>query len=332
MMLRVLVPAMNLPQVRKIHSVSLAVALAVAAVMFPLIAGAGFDVFDLVSGVIESPQFKGKDPIDKLHLAAALLRNKQIKQSDMAFVVLDWGDQYLREPSDPLDRLRRWAVLATDEQLSYLKIPRDFLNRTLLAEYLVKQPGYLKAPPEKRLEIIAELAQKKLVDWFVSLSYSRLYAGGIVTGSKGYEVTKPFESLVILKNLKDKGLIGWHYSVPTEAVLATEALAMDKDYAKASPYDQLAKLGDWERKGLITAMTKKELEKLPAWRLLVADPSFLKADPAVKRERLTNLKSEGIISAATCSDLNGIFRPVPLASPLESRPEPLPGKINPPGK
>jgi alkylated DNA nucleotide flippase Atl1 len=308
------------------------VAIAASAVVFPVVAHAGFDVFDLVSGVIESPQFKGKDPIDKLRLAATLLRNKQIRQSDMSFIVLDWGDQYLREPADPLDRLKRWVILSTDEQLNYLRIPRDFLNRTLLAEYLVRQPAYRHASPQKRLEIIGELAEKKLVDWSVSLSYARLYAGGIVTGAKAYEVIKPFDSLVMLKNLKDRGLVGWHYEVPTEALLATEALAMDADYAKASPYGQLAKLADWEQRGLITAMTKKEFEKLPAWRLLVADPSFLKADPAMKRERLTKLKSEGIISAATCSDLNGIFRPVPLASPLETRPVPLPEKISPPGK
>jgi hypothetical protein len=331
-MLRALVPVMSLPSVRLIRYATMAVAVAVSVVIFPMTMEAGFDVFDLVSGVIESPQFKGKDPIDKLRLAVELLRKKQIKQSDISFVVLDWGDQYLREPSDPLDRLKRWAALATDEQLSYLRMPRDFLNRTLLSEYLAGRTDYRQASPQKRLEIIGELAEKKMVDWSVSLSYARLYAGAIVTGAKGYEVTKPLDSLLLLKNLRDQRLVGWHYGVPTEALLAAEALAMDKDYAKASPYDQLARLGDWERRGLITAMTKKEFEKLPAWRLLVADPSFLKADPSVKRERLTRLRFEGIISAATCSDLNGIFRPVPLASPAESRPAPLPEKISPPGK
>lgn len=311
---------------------SLAVAVVASVLMVPMAANSGFDVFDLVSGVIESPQFKGKDPIDKLRLAADLLRNKQIKQSDISFIVLDWGDQYLREPSNLLDRLKRWSVLANDDQLSYLRIPRDVLNRMLLAEYLVRQPDYREAPPRKRLEIIGKLAEKNLVDWSVALSYARLYAGGIITGAKQHEVTPPLEGLVILKNLKDQGLVGLYYGVPTEAILATEALAMDEAYMRASPFEQLIKLREWERKGLITDMTKKEFEKLPVWRLLVADPSFLKSDPTVKRERLAKLKSDGIISAATSSDLNGIFRPVPLASPLESRPTPLPEKISPPGK
>jgi hypothetical protein len=307
-------------------------AVAAAILLAPLTGNAGFDVFDLVSGVIESPQFKGKDPIDKLRLAADLLRNKQIKQSDISFIVLDWGDQYLREPSDPLDRLKRWSALAGDELLSHLRIPRDVLNRMLLAEYLINQPGYREAPPRKRLEIIAKLAEKNLVDWSVALSYARLYAGGIITGAKQHEVTPPLEGLAILKALKDQGLVGLYYCVPTEAILATEALAMDPGYAKASPFEQLTRIRDWERQGFISDMTKKEFEKLPVWRLLVADPSFLKSDPTVKRERLAKLKSEGVISAATYSDLNGIFRPVPLASPLESRPTPLPEKINPPGK
>jgi hypothetical protein len=307
-------------------------AIAVSMVIFPSAAGAGFDVFDLISGVIESPQFKDKAPIDKLRLAATLIRNKRIKQSGLSFILLDWTDQYLREPADPLDRLKRWAALASDDQLNYLRIPRDYLNRTLLAEYLVTKPDYMRASPRKRLEIIRKLAKKKLVDWSVALSYARLYAGGLVTGAKPYQVADPFDSLVMLKNLKDQGLVSWHCGVPMEEILASEALAMDAKYAKASPYGQLVILSDWARRGLITAMTRKELEKLPAWRLLMADPSFLKADPAVKRERLVKLKSEGIISSPICSDLNGIFRAVPLVSPLESRPAPLPEKVSPPGK
>ncbi|HMK34702.1 MAG TPA: hypothetical protein VK463_06530 [Desulfomonilaceae bacterium] len=310
----------------------MAVAVACVSILVPLDAEAGFDVFDLVSGVIESPQFKGKDPIEKLRLAADLLRNKQLKQSDMSFIVLDWGDQYLREPADPLDRLKRWAVLAKDAQLSYLRMPRDFLNRILLAEYLVHQPGYRQGTPQKKLEFIGKLAEKNLVDWSVSLSYATLYAGGIITGAKTYDAVTPYDGLVILKNLKDQALVGEHYRVPTETVLVAEALAMDQKYGKASPYDQLTRLSELEQKGLITAMTKKEFEKVPVWRMLVADLSFLKADPAAKRERLMKLKAEGIISAATCSDLNGIFRPVPLASPQESRPSPVPEKLTPPGK
>lgn len=59
-----------------------------------------FDVFDLVPGVIEAPEFKGKDPIQKLRLVADLLRTNRVKQSDIAYVALDWADQY-RETIGP---------------------------------------------------------------------------------------------------------------------------------------------------------------------------------------------------------------------------------------
>jgi hypothetical protein len=305
--------------------------LLISAMMLPPLSGTcraeGFDVFDLVSGVIESPQFKGKQPIDKLRLAAELLRNKKLKQSDMSFLVLDWADQYLREPSDQLERLKKWAELSNDDLLSHILIPRDFLNRMLLAEYLVGQPQYMQAPPLKKLEILGKLSQWNLVDWSVALAYARLYAGGTISGAKTYENTTPLEGLNILKKLKDEGLVGWHYKVPTEAILVAEALAMDKEYRKASPYDQLVKLRELEQKGLITMLTKKELEKIPAWRLLLSEASFMKGEPSAKKERLTQLKSEGLISASTWSDLNGIFRPIPLAAPTENRPTPLPEKV-----
>jgi hypothetical protein len=291
----------------------------------------GFDVFDLVSGIIESPQFKGKQPIDKLRLAADLLRNKKLKQSDMSFLVLDWGDQYLREPSDPQDRLKRWSELNNDDQLSHIRIPRDFLNRMLLTEYLVNQPKFMQSAPLQRLEFLSKLSQRNLVDWSVALAYYRIYAGAIVSGAKTFENRSPMEALNTLKKMKDEGLIGWHYKVPTEAILVAEALALDKDYRKASPYDQLVRLRDLEQKGLITTLTKKELEKLPAWRLLLSEAAFMKAELSEKRERLSQLKSEGLISASTWSDLNAIFRPIPLATPAETRPIPLPGKSPSPG-
>ncbi len=291
-----------------------------------------FDVFDVVPGVIESSEFKGKDPIQKLRLVADLLRANRIKQSDVAYVVLDWGDQYLREPSDPLERLKRWAELANDHQLSHIKIPRDFLNRILLAEYLVSQTSYLKGSPHKKLEILGKLAEKNLVDWSVALAYAGLYAGSTITGAKNHDPGSPLEELDLLKQLRDTGLVGRHYWVPTEAILVSEALAMDQDYRKASPFDQLVKLRELERKGLITVQTRKELEKLPVWRLLASDSSFLKADAAAKRARLLKLKAEGLVSASTSSDLNGMFRPMPLTSPMEARPTPLPQKISPPVK
>jgi hypothetical protein len=288
-----------------------------------------FDVFDVVPGVIESPEFKGKDPIDKLRLVADLLRSNRIKQSDVAYLVLDWGDQYLREPSDPLERLKRWAELANDRQLSHIKIPRDFLNRILLAEYLVSQTSYVEGSPRKKLEILGKLAEKNLVDWSVALAYAGLYAGSIVTGAKDHDTVSPMEELDILKRLRDAGLVGRHYWVPTEAILVSEVLAMDRDFRKASPFDQLVKLREFERKGLITVQTRKELEKLPVWRLLASDSSFLKADPVAKRERLLKLKTEGLVSASTSSDLNGMFHPMPLTSPMEGRPIPMPQKISP---
>ncbi|AFM27252.1 hypothetical protein Desti_4628 [Desulfomonile tiedjei DSM 6799] len=286
----------------------------------------GFEVFDLVTGVIDSPHFKGKDPLTKLRLAADLLRNKKLRHSDMTFLVLDWGDRYLREPSDPMERLRRWAELNSDDQLSHLRIPRDVLNRILLAEYLVGQPQYMNGGPLQRLEILKQLSESNLVDWSVSLAYARLYAGGLISGGKTYQPVTPLEGLTALKQLKDNGLVGWHYKVPTEAILVAEALAMDKGFQQASPYDQLLKLRDLERKGLITMLTKKELEKLPAWRMLISETQFLKSDPAVKKTRLSELKSEGLLSASTWSDLATIFRPVPLATNNEHRPMPLPEK------
>jgi len=292
--------------------------------------GRASDVFDLVRNVIDAPQFKGKDPITCLGLAAELVRAGKVKQTDMAFMLLDWGDRYLREPGDPLERLRRWAKLNSDETLSRLKIPRDYLNRMILAEYLVRHKSYLKATPEKKLEIVSTLERENLVDWSVALAYARLYAGAIISGATAYKMPRPSESLITLKKLKDRGLVGWHYRVPTEAVLVAETLALDSKFQKAGPRGRLVILKGLETQELITAVTRKELEKLPVWRLLVSDPGFLKADPEAKRALLAKLKSDGLISASTCSDLEGIFRPPPPAT-AESAPSPPPDKIVPKG-
>jgi hypothetical protein len=310
---------------RNLSSSAIAGAIAIGILLFSGQA-ISFEGFDLVSGVIESSQFKGKDPLQKLQLASELLRSKKLKHSDMFFVLLDWADRYVREPSDPLERLKRWAELTNDEKLSNLRIPRDFLNRILLAEYLVEKTSYLKTLPQKRMELLASLSKKNLVDWSVALTYARIYAGGVITGANSYQNTPPLEALNLLKKLKDDDLVGWHYRIPTEGVLIAEALAMDKEFQEASQYDRLVKLRDLERKGLISSLTKKELEKLPVWRLLVDDPSFLKADPSMKKDKISKLKAEGLISASTSSDLRGIFRPMPLASPREARPTPLPQK------
>ena len=287
--------------------------------------GRAIEAFDLVSGVIDSPQFKGKDPIAKLRAAADLLRSNQIKQSDMVFVILDWTDQYLREPSDPMERLKRWSVLAHDEKLSHLKIPRDFFNRILVADYLVNHSSYLKVPPGKRLEILRKLGA--LVDWSVALSYARLYAGAVISGSKGFQKRSPADALAVLKKLSDERLVGWHYRVPAEAVIVAEMLALDKDYQKATPLNHLIKLRALEREGLITSVNRKELEKLPAWRLLTGDTSFLKSDIQSKRARLLKLKEEGLITAFTYSDLSSIFRPMPRAHTIKNAPIPMPGKL-----
>lgn len=301
----------------------------IASIILSWLPTEAFEAVDVISGVIDSSQFKGKDPISRLRLAADLLHDKKLKPSDMTFLLLDWGDQYLREPSDPLERLKRWTDLTNDEKLSHLKIPRDFFNRILLAEFLVNKTPYLKSSPQKRLEIISKLEEKNLVDWSVALVYARLYAGAILSGSKGFDTTSPLEALNILKKLEDGKLVGWHYRVPVETILVAEALAMDKAYQEASPLDRLAKLREFEKKGLVTAQTKKELEKLPAWRLLVTDPSFLKADPKAKKEKLQKLEGDGLISQSTASDLKGIFRPSTLAPSVRPKPSPLPQKISP---
>ena len=299
-------------------------------ILFVAPSGGATDHFDVLSGIIESPQFKGKEPLEKLRIAADLLKSKKLKQSDLAFFLLDWTDRYLRGPSDPLKRLQRWADLINDEKLRNLRVPRDFLNRMLLAEYLVRKTPYLRASPRRKLEFLGKLERDKVVDWSVFLAYARIYAGGIVIRAQQYKDTTPVESLRILKKLKDEGLVGWHYRVPTEAVMAAEALALDKEYQEASPGRRLEKLMDLERTGLISTLTRKELERLPAWRLLAHDPTFLKADPAVKKERLLKLKADGLISPPTIAELRAIFGPLSIDSPVESKPAPLPRKIPPP--
>ncbi|MEJ2716932.1 MAG: hypothetical protein P8182_07300, partial [Deltaproteobacteria bacterium] len=294
---------MNYSDPERTLSICIGLAVVLALVAFQPSPGRASDQFDIVSGVMESPRFKGKSPREKLDLAARLIRSNELKQSDLSFLLLDWADRYMREPSDPVERLRRWAELTNDVQLGHLRIPRDFLNRMLIAEYLVGQTPYLEVSPFEKMELLGNLDRKKLVDWSVFLAYARIYAGGIVVGANKYRRTTPLESLRILKTLKDKGLIGWHYRVPTEAILVAEDLAMDKDYQQGSWADRLAKLNELETKGLISRLTRKELEKLPAWRLLEGDPSFLKAGPAGKRKRLSQLKDRGLISSSTYTDL-----------------------------
>lgn len=291
-----------------------------------------YEIVDIVSGVIDSPQFKGRDPLSSLRLASDLLHEKKLKNTDLSFALLDWGDQYLREPSDPLDRLKRWTELVSDDKLGQLKIPRDFLNRILLAEYLVNKTPYLKSTPIKRLELISKLEQKKLVEASVALSYARLYGGTVIFGSRSDGLAGPLDALNMLKKMEDGKLIGWHYRMPVENVLAAEALALDNEYQAASPLQRLERLRDWEKKGLITAQSKRELEKLPVWRLLVSDPGFLKADAKTKRDQLTKLESEGLISSSTLTELKTIFRPTSLAPSIRTKPSPLPKQNAPSGK
>lgn len=300
-----------------------------------LVAGSpvhGYNTFDVVSGVIESSRFKGKPPLVKLHIAAGLLRSKKLKQGDMALFFLQWADDYLREPPDPLERLKRWAALANDEQLSTIRIPRDFLNRMLLAEYLVTRTDYLKSSPHDKLALLATLERDKLVDWSVALAYARLYAGVMISGAKTGRNSSPHEALEILKALKDKGLVGWHYRVPTEAILAAELLALDKDYRSAPPVKRLKQIGELQAQGLISALTRKELERLPAWRLVVHDPAFLKADTSVKRNLILGLKEDQLISETTAADLVEVFCPVPVPSPTDQTPTAVPRTVTPPTK
>lgn len=291
-----------------------------------------YEIVDIISGVIDSRQFKGKDPLASLRLASDLLHEKKLKHSDLSFALLDWGDQYLREPADPLDRLKRWTEFVSDDKLGQLKLPRDFLNRILLAEYLVSKTPYLKSPPAKRLELISNLEQKKLVEASVALSYARLYGGAVIFGSKSDSVSGPLDALSALKKMEEGKLIGWHYRMPVENILAAEALALDKEYQTGSPRERLERLRDWEKKGLITAQSKRELEKLSAWRLLVSDPAFLKADSKTKRDTLTRLESEGLISSSTLTELKTIFRPTSLAPSTRTKPSPLPKQNAPAGK
>lgn len=308
------------------------VALGVALGLLATCPAEGSDRFDVVSGVIEAPLFKGKTPLERLILAADLLRTNKLKHSDMSFPLLDWADQYLREPPEPLERLRRWVSLANDDKFSNLRIPRDFLNRMLLAEYLVTQTPYLKVSPYDKLVLLGKLEQDKLVDWSVALAYARIYAGGVIAGSKDFKNTSPGEALLSLKELQDSGLVGWHYRVPTEGVLAAEALALDGEYQKADHAGRLAKLRDLEKNGLVSTLTRKELEKLPAWRLLVEDPSFLRAAPAARKDQLLKLKNQDLISSSTYTDLLAMFGPMSMTSPRESKPTPVPRKTSPQAK
>ena len=302
----------------------LVIILAALAVFVPVEAGC-LESVDVVSGVLSAPQFKGKDPLQKLRMAADLTREKKVKQSDLPLAALDWADHFVREATDPLDRLKKWNALSNEEKLNPLRIPREFVNRILVAEYLVSETSYLKSQPKKKLQILERLVRKKLIDWSVALSYARLYAGAIVAGARTYEYVSPADGLKILKSLRDQGLIGWHYRVPTEAILVAEALAMDAEYEKASSYDRLLKLRALEQQGLISGLTRKDLERLPAWRLLINDSSFLAIEQGAKRKRISELKNEGLITEPTCTELTAIFRSTTLAPPpQEVAPAPLP--------
>ncbi len=277
---------------------------------------------DIIADVIESPVFEGKTAHEKLKLLVELTRGQTLNQSDMSYVALDWADQYLRIPNDPLERLKKWAQIAEDEQLSKLRLPRDFLNRTLLAEYLVKNREYLNSSPKKKLQLLAELSKDNLVDWSVALAYARIYAGAVILGAESKKAPTPWEALNTLKRIKEKGLVGWHYRAPTEAILCSEVLAMDQSYISSKPLDRLKRLKALQNEGLITALTRKELEKLPVWRLLVNDEDFLQSDATAKRAHLIELKNSGLILASTYSDLEKIFL-------KESPDQDQPAELNP---
>ncbi len=287
---------------------------------------------DIVSGVLESGKFRDKSPLERLRLAAEMTRAKRPVRSELGFVLLDWADKFTREPEDRLQRLQRWAELVNDEKLKHLRIPRDFLNRVLLAEYLVNDTDYLKQSPPGKLELLAKLEKQKLVDWSVYLAYARIYAGGIITGITDYNNLRPADSLRILKQLKNRGLIGWHYKAPTEQLLSAEVLAMDASFRKASPKDRLIKIRALQTSGLISPVTRKEYEKLPVWRLLAGDSAFLKADADDRRKRIKRLEEDNLISGSTASDLIGIFSPAPLPVPEEIKPSAVPKSLSPAGK
>ena len=291
-----------------------------------------YDSFDVVSGVMQAPRFRDVPPLQRLRLAADLISSKKLKDSDMSFAILDWGDQYLREPPDPFDRLKRWLDLVNDDQLSGLKLPRDFLNRMLVSEYLVEKTKYLRSTPNEKLVLLRDLTNQKVLDWSVALAYSRIYAGVVISGSKGDSRISPAEALRTLKKLKDDGLVEWHYRVPTEAVLCSEVLAMDKQFRAAAPKEKLAKLRDLEEQGLITELTRKELEKIPVWRLLTDDEVFLRASPESRRKKIQELRSLKLVSQSTCTDLLGIFRPRGSEPAPDFVPVPLPEPFQPKSK
>jgi hypothetical protein len=290
------------------------------------IAGASYR-FDLVSEAIRSPLFKNKTPLEKLRLAADLLRTQRLSHSDMSFLVLDWADQYLREPEDPLKRLKRWASLTEDEQLSKLRIPRDYLNRVLVAEYLVRHTDYLKAGPKDKLVILRNLSEENLVDWSVSLAYARIYAGAVIMEASAQENPSPMRALEALKKIKEEELVGWHYRAPTEAIICSQALALDEEFIAGDHLFRLRTLRNLQDQGLIIALTRKELERLPAWRLLVKDEEFLESGLDERRKRLSEIKNTGLILSSTYSDLERIFCKDHPRKGLESGPNPLPPNI-----
>ena len=283
-------------------------ALILAFQLFTVFSVRAVDSFDIISGVIDSPRFKGKSPLEKLVLVAELCRTSTLDQSDLSFLVLDWADKYIREPTNRLKRLEYWSRLVNNDKLRNVRIPRDFLNRLVLAEYLVNQNSYQTASPKKKLEIIRNLEKQNLVDWSVALAYSRIYAGTVILAAEGIQQRSPIECLRTLERMTSQKLIGWHYRVPTEAVLVAEALAMDAEFEKGIPLQRLMKLREMEANNLLSPVNRKELEKLPVWRLLINDLKFLKSAPQEKRQRIHYLKSNRLITQSTQADLLSIFR------------------------
>lgn len=283
-----------------------------------------FEGVNIVSGILESPQFKGKELTTRLSLVSDLVIKNKLSKTDSSYFLLDWVDQYLREPPDPAERLKRWSDFCNNEKFSNLKVPRDFLNRALVCEYLNSQPAYLKASPQKKLEMLRYLQKKNLLDWSVALSYENLIAGVLIFGAKPVENPAPLDSLATLKKLRDENLVGNHYTAMMESLLAHEALSQDIEYLKAAPMERLVKLRDLEKKGLITHQTKKELEKLPAWRLFINDPGFLRLEASKKRSKILKLKNDGLLTSSTSSDLVSIFKGAPTASSPEPKPSPIP--------
>lgn len=287
---------------------------------WPVVPALSADSFDMISVVLESSKFRGKSPLEKMLAAAELVKTNRVKSADWALPLLDWAEQYTREPSGPVDRLKRWLELTEDDRLGNLRIPRDLLNRVLLAEYLTAHTAYLQFGPRKKLELLGRLDQERLVDWSVALAYARIYAGTVLLGAGDEPTAPPLQALANLRGLTEKSLVSWHYTVPSEGVLAAEALAMDQVFVNGGHNEKLKRLEAIEKEGLISFLTRKEFERLPAWRLLVNDKGFLKADQAKRRDRILELRDKNLITPSTVTELMAVFAPS-LPAPAEPKPK-----------